>query len=669
MKKKKILSYVFIFSLVINLLVITVLVLNYAYSRNISLKNIISPKKNRDSPAIHKEKGEVFTRYIVDKEYGADLPHIFSNEKYSGLRRNKIKVNNEIRNAIIISSPCKLRTVINMKEEYYLDFGIYLLRTPQTSRHQIKLSVNIKNENTATCLFTKLFKKDGVENKKWCDFQVDLSPFSGKKNDIIFDIKIIDIISDSEIKDNKQPIIFLSDPLLIRKSKDKKTTNVILISIDTLRQDHLGCYGYFRNTSPNIDQFAKDKQSVIFENVISQSNWTLPAHMSMFTSQYASTHQIYRNILLKKEIETLPRILKKHGFMTCAFTTHMRVSHIYGFERGFDFFWFEEHDYANQKARVNDVLPAAANFLEKHQNYPFFLFIHLFDTHYPYDPPVPFDTTFEEKYEGNFSGYDTHLFAKAADNIFGEAKNEISEKDLHHIISLYDGEIRNVDFHLAIFFNRLKKLGLFDNTLIIITSDHGEEFREHGGMHHNTLYNEVIKIPLIIKMPKQIRISNNRINEELIQGNVDTAPTILEILDIETPEEFQGNSLLPLITGIKTKGTQPIQISERLSDWDLRTYQIAVLDRKYKYIYTTFFNIRNLENFKKNNEIFELYDLITDRKETNNLSKTMQEKIKFYNELVDGFIKNNLSINNKELSQLDLDKEQIEKLKSLGYIK
>lgn len=670
MKKNTIFILLFVLSVLINLFAIGVLLI-YAHHYNIPFNIGSLFKRTSDNLVLNRDTRDIFVRpYIVDREYGSDSFRIFPEKEYLYAERNKVKINNEIRNAFIILLSGEIETAIEIEEPCYLDFGIHLLGKRLDMGHRVKFTLYVEDEKDNHRLCTKLLKYDGVENKEWYDFRIDLSQFLGKKIDILFKFEKADVIPLEDINiTDKYTKIILSEPMLYPKLGNKHLPNIVFVSIDTLRQDHLGVYGYFRNTTPNIDQLAKEKQSIIFDNVISQSNWTLPSHMSMFTSQYASVHEIFRDRKLQKDAIMLPKILRNNGFLTSAFTTHVRVSHKYGFERGFDYFYFDEHDFSKSKATVQDIIQRSVKILEKHRNEQMFLFIHLFDVHDPYDPPPPFDNIFENKYEGNVSGYDARLFAKPFDNIFAEAKNELSEEDLHQLVSLYDGEIRNVDFHLGILFDNMKKIGLYDNTLIIITSDHGEEFKEHGGMIHNTLYNEVISIPLIIKMPKGIKVLNNRIEDELIQGSIDIAPTILEILKIEIPDGFQGKSLFPLIKGRKTKDSLPYQISERLCDWDLDNYQIALFDGRFKYIYTTFFDIEELINFKKNNERFELYDLYSDKGELNNLAKVTGKKSVLHSNIIDKFIAKNIFIDKAKLHSVKLTKEQKEKLKSLGYIK
>lgn len=642
--------------------------INYVYLNQPISSKIASDKLNEEeedynSPYISNKERQNLKEVIVDENYGADKYDTFI--KNPKIPRHKVKIGNVIKNSFIIRVPSTIEKDLIINGKSYLDFSISVYQRPKGN---VRFLVGIKKLNKIYPFLIKHFGQIQTEKERtWYNIRLDLSSYVKKNIKIVFDFKNVDPPTTKiESKTSSNKFVFLSDPILTQISKKPAYPNIIFISIDTLRQDHLGCYGYERDTSPNIDDLLKDKQTVIFDNVISQSHWTLPSHMSMFTSQYASTHQIYMDRLLNEENITFPMILKKNNFLNYGFVTHVRVNSKYGFERGFDSFWFEEHNFSSEKARVQDIIPKILEFLKKYKKNTFFLFIHLFDVHSPYTPPIPFDTIFDKNYYGNVSGYDSDLFVKP---LFSpETKNKISERDLQHIISLYDGEIRNVDFHLGVLFSHLKKLNLFDNSLIILTSDHGEEFQEHGSMHHDTLYDEVIKIPLIIKMPKNIQVANNRIGHQLIQGNIDIAPTILDILNLDIPTEFQGNSLLPIIKGQKEKGPSH-QVSEKLSDWDTKIYQISVRDMSYKYIYTTFFDIKNIKNFQRKNEKFELYDLLNDEYEKFNLALSNDKINLYYQGLVYNFVFKNVLHTNKIPKKIELDEELIERLKSLGYIK
>ncbi|MGH7792955.1 MAG: sulfatase-like hydrolase/transferase, partial [Thermodesulfobacteriota bacterium] len=263
-----------------------------------------------------------------------------------------------------------------------------------------------------------------------------------------------------------------------------KDINVVFISIDTLRADHLGCYGYHRNTSPNIDRLARE--GVIFSNAFSVSSWTLPAHISMFTSMYSTSHGVITGEdYLDDSRITLAEVLKREGYATAAFISgaYLRDPR-YGFEQGFDLY---DASIINEAASLKDVIKAsqvitspslnkaAKSWLEKNYQKKFFLFLHYIDVHSDYIPPPPYDTMFDPDYRGPVDGL----------NIFKlKLKAEMDPRDLFHIIALYDGEIAFTDHHIGDLMLSLKELGVYDNTMIILTSDHGEEFFEHGQLGH-----------------------------------------------------------------------------------------------------------------------------------------------------------------------------------------
>jgi arylsulfatase A-like enzyme len=308
---------------------------------------------------------------------------------------------------------------------------------------------------------------------------------------------------------------------------------IILISLDTLRADHLGIYGYHRNTSPYIDAFAKE--SIVFENALVQSPWTLPSHMSIMTSLYPSSHGVVvRNNRLADEHVTLAELLGEKGYKTAAFADGAFMKGDYGFKQGFDMY------DGDNWIGIARILPKAEKWLEENKANPFFLFIHCYDIHDPYAPPPPYDTIFHDfNYTGNFIPSTRNMQAAAWKG------KEVNDDDLRHIKALYDGGIGYTDAKIGEFLSYLQEAGLKENTLIIITSDHGEEFREHGSFLHWKLYfRPNLHVPLMMHIPnypkKEIRI------KELVQS-IDILPTILDIAQLPPHPEAQGRSLLSLI--------------------------------------------------------------------------------------------------------------------------
>ncbi len=324
--------------------------------------------------------------------------------------------------------------------------------------------------------------------------------------------------------------------------------NIVLIGVDTLRADYLSCYGHPGLTSPSIDALAAD--GVLFRHMTSQSSWTKPSFATVFTSLYASSHTaIHKDSRLPQAAITLAEVLQQSGYATGGFADNVNIAPVFGFDQGFYQYVFLEPDYPlgasaasselalyqllrQYYARIigervvveqfyqdaDTVTASALGWLEAHRDTPFFLFLHYMDPHDPY---------MEHPYSGR--GY-----ARASDANPDPAL-------LETFVQLYGGEVRYLDEHLGRLFDWLKQAGLYDNALIILTADHGEEFQEHGGWWHGeTLYEEQIRVPLVIKYPAGVRAGTV---EEGPARSLDIAPTILDVAGLEIPQTWQGRSL------------------------------------------------------------------------------------------------------------------------------
>ena len=279
-------------------------------------------------------------------------------------------------------------------------------------------------------------------------------------------------------------IIIIFFPRFESKSKP----NIILMSIDTLRADHLHCYGYARQTSPNIDKYSKD--FVIFENAISQSPVTAPAHMSLFTGLTPIVHSVTnlgrepnQNNRLDEGITTLAEILRNKGYFTIGFHEGGNVAAVLGFDKGFDLYSTECINWKNiEKA---DALAGIQKWISKSKknNKPLFLFLHHYICHDPYlSAPEKFRLHFLEKPVEdipikNMVIDKEFLFVREA---FWKNVDLNKESHMQHVISLYDGGVYYSDFIFGKVMNVLKEADFYDNTVVILLSDHGEEFYEHG---------------------------------------------------------------------------------------------------------------------------------------------------------------------------------------------
>ncbi|MCH9651420.1 MAG: sulfatase [Deltaproteobacteria bacterium] len=315
------------------------------------------------------------------------------------------------------------------------------------------------------------------------------------------------------------------------------TRGYIVISLDTLRADHLGAYGYDKATSPFLDGLAA--QGALFERQISQYPSTLTSHMSIFTGLYPREHQVFPpDGVLAETIETLPEAFQRSGFRTAGYTEAGYVRGHYGFRRGFDEFRARDRTGKSQGAR--GTLGRGLRFLRSLEpQEPFFLFLHTYAVHAPYDPPEEERQMFwpGQAPEGAFYPSGKELSRR---NALGE---QLSPELLDYLRALYDGEIRFLDRCLKEFFAEVEALGLGDQITVVITSDHGEEFQDHGRLNHEQLYDEILHIPLIFRhpdLPAGQRIA------ELVES-VDLAPTLLALAEITPRARMSGQSLLPLL--------------------------------------------------------------------------------------------------------------------------
>ena len=422
---------------------------------------------------------------------------------------------------------------------------------------------------------------------------------------------------------------------------------IILISLDTLRADHLGCYGYHRNTSPFIDTFAK--KSFVFEHAVVQSEWTLPSHASIMTSLYPSSHGVteMKHYLTDEHI-TLAELLKKGGYQTAAFTDGVYLSKKFGLGQGFDFY------DGSKRIGIKRILPKVMNWLNEHKSDPFFLFIHCYDIHDPYNPPPPFDSIFHDfTYTGKLSPTAKTIFAANWEGL------KVNDEDLRHFIALYDGGIRYTDENIGIFLSYLEDIGLADQTLIIITSDHGEEFKEHGRLGHGQIYYRPnLQVPLIINIPgypqKEVRVS------ELVQS-IDLLPTILELANLPAFPNAEGKSLLPLMKGYRNFFTRSLSDLLSLLNKDSQvSFSMEPRSALYSIITEGYQLIHNL-----NSNSVKLFNLESDPLAKNSIAERHDDVMKRLLSKLKDF---NSATLNKEAPTIKLDEQTLKQLRALGYI-
>lgn len=473
-------------------------------------------------------------------------------------------------------------------------------------------------------------------------------------------------------------------------SAEVDRVNVLLISADTLRADGLGCYGSAqRAVSPNVDALARD--GVLFENYVSASPWTTPAHMSLITSLYPSSHGVIEsfgdmmNKLKKNEGYnqlpdarlTLAELLLEAGFDTAAFTAGGTLDPRIGFDQGFD-----EYHTSMYKLRESNMRPML-DWLGARGDGPFLLFWHTFEVHAPYLRPDFLADVLPAEKAAAISEALREIDAGIPDGhppLQDHYDNILSLPDLlkkHAAFrlevtrALYDGGVKHMDDWLGRVIERLKNLDLYDRTLIIFTSDHGDEFAERSPEHfydahgHST-YREIIRVPLIIKLPNQ-QFAGTRVAQ--LVRTIDVMPTVLDILDIATDAPMEGATLRPLWDG---EGDPAPRVA--FTEGAARPFEVkSVCTDRYKYmvlIPETDVQQHGRKHLPAKVKSRGLYDLIADPGETRNLLTTPGAKVPAdVLESLDQRLREFVETSSGVADRVELDEETLSRLRALGYVK
>ena len=323
--------------------------------------------------------------------------------------------------------------------------------------------------------------------------------------------------------------------------------NAILISIDTLRPDFLGCYGHARETSPNLDALAR--RGVRFTDVTAASPWTLPSHATMFTGLYPSHHGVKSHeTRLAESFETVAEALGAAGFETFAVVnTHNIGAPQFQLQQGFEHFEYVSEIDQDARGRIRTpnmgplVLSTAKEMLAaRDPGRPFFLFLHFYDVHTDFTPRPELRARFVQPYTGKLNARSQQL------NGIRNRGERLKEADLTFLREMYEAEIRTFDELFGELTTWLAAQGLTDETLIVVTSDHGEEFQEHGGLlHGRTQYQEVLSIPLILAGPG---LPEGAVVDQPVHA-IDVAPTLLAALGVRSAARRDGLDLAPAWRG------------------------------------------------------------------------------------------------------------------------
>jgi len=475
----------------------------------------------------------------------------------------------------------------------------------------------------------------------------------------------------------------LHDEAPATPSASTHTTNLILITLDTVRADHLSLYGYERDTTPNLRAFAK--HATLYTNAVATGDMTLATHASIFTGLYPRQHGAHYDLPkhpwgrpLASNFSTLAEILSASGYITMGVVSNSAfLDREHGFQQGFQHYdqrvavpflaqtlpFFLRHSIRNLLVRfdsrhefeqshrraeeINRALFPLLSNVSRNQR-PFFLFANYMDAHWPYLPPPPFDTTYPGK-DKPLPWAVWHPIRRDVMNL----TRTLTEREYGHMVSQYDGGIAYLDMHLGDLIAILRTLGLYDNCMIIITSDHGEVFGRRNLVGHGvSVYQDQVHVPLLIKYPND---DQPRVVDEVVSV-VDLMPTVLDVLGLQVPANLPGQSLARP-DAIRSR---PV-FSETLPDGFLSVLhprfdrtERAVFKWPHKFIGST--------AGKR-----ELYSLEVDPTEEHDLSGSQAELSKEFETTLARWLESTPQFRPSR-SNGDISEAQKERLRALGYI-
>jgi choline-sulfatase len=344
----------------------------------------------------------------------------------------------------------------------------------------------------------------------------------------------------------------------VAEAKDQ-AKSVIVLLIDTMRADHLHAYNKTtRVSTPNLDAFAAE--GTVFEAAQAPENWTKPSVASVLTGLYPMSHGTKQSeSRLSDKALMVSEVFQQAGFATGTFLANGYVSDKFGFKQGWD--QYTNYIRENKSTSAENVFRDAGNWVEAHKDKRFFLYIQTIDPHVPYDPPAEFLKMYDaEAYTGSIRPRSTPDMLEKAKTV--PPKLVFNDRDRQYLEALYDGEVSYHDRYLGVFIERLKKLGLYDKVMFVVTADHGEEFYDHGSYGHgHSVYQELLHVPFIARFPGVVPA--RRISDTV--STVDVSPTVLASAGVAIPEVMEGKNRMPHMLGALPTGPA-VAFSDFLDD-------------------------------------------------------------------------------------------------------
>jgi arylsulfatase A-like enzyme len=575
------------------------------------------------------------------------------------------------KNPLLLKKKLKVGTVdINMLLAPPNSHYEFPVRIPPNAFFEFTYGIRRDNElldrgtGSRNVEFTVILETDG-ERKEIFNQRLNITP----KDSLVFNYKKIDlseylhkdVVFYFQTRGDKKALAGWFNPVIY--VPQKKTKNVLLISLDTLRADHVGCYGYPRNTSPNIDRLAED--SAVFSNTYASSPWTLPSHVSLMTALNCINHQVYnKEQRMDASILTLADVLREKGYFNGAITGGGFVKGSFGFNKGFDS--YRVGGNLNKPNSAHMIGAASLSWIRRHKDRNFFLFVHTYQIHSPYASPSPYN----EHFLADDAEY--RSFSQSKFRFYQEERYlPVTDKLRQNIIDLYDACILYTDEALIkVLIEELRALGIYDNTMIVLLSDHGEEFYEHKAWaHSHSVYNETIKVPLIIKFLEQEHAGTNISKYARL---IDVMPTILDALEIDYPDQYaDGETLVDLLNNRGGRDRERTFLSELETDPidGMIPRKTAINQGRNKLILNEEYSPQSLAYFSyppPEFEKFEIYDLDSDPFENTNFALSKPDLTR---QFLDFFEIRFVQKTEWSSAEAQNEAEIREQLRALGYIK
>lgn len=561
-------------------------------------------------------------------------------------RETGLDVQGEYRPAIFAPAGTVFEWTVRLPKQPELAVGMATAPTTWCNvPSQVKFTIDITPHGFSKKRLT-LFEEtvnswSDPANGKWRDVTLDLDRWTDREVTLRFTTSAGTDAADCSHS-------FWSEPQLRGRTDAKKNHNVLIHLIDTVRTDHLGSYGYDKDTSPTIDALAET--GILFENAVSQWPATKGSTASLLTGLYPVSHGVHMGGTVHEQAQMLAQALAAQGYLTFAISDNQVITCERGFGRGCDRFYWMVNRYGSEmptQTPARFIMETLTECLEAAAGRPFLLYVHSVYPHDDYWAPSEFREMFTGEYQGIVDGKIKTCRRR---------ESEFTENDFRQLLGLYDAEIRYADTLTKYMLDSLEEANLSENTIFVLTADHGEEFMDHGAWGHcHSLFGELLNVPLIMKGP--LLPSHKRIPQTV--RLIDVAPTLLDVLELP-PMNCHGETLLPLIRGEDVKWrTATSEAGARDAP------SISIRHERYKYVRTI-----ELKEARIQEGEF-LFDLVNDPSEQHNLLEEKPELVEQMKAEVDRYYEKYGEWFGERAGQSlsDLTPEELRDLKALGYVR